>query len=110
MQWIMPSEAGYIETEGIEKTDTIKQEAIAREVDISSLRNQYDITLRDYGYALPDLLAYSMRKMMADKALVRRLSSYETMGSAITICSDKTGTSTMNQFNGLLAILYYESK
>jgi U3 small nucleolar RNA-associated protein 7 len=45
MQWIMPSEAGYIEPEGIEKTYTIKQEAIAREVDISSLRNQYDITL-----------------------------------------------------------------
>eukprot|EP00494_Astrolonche_serrata_P001850 UN01856 len=34
-------------------------------------------------------LAFSMRKMMRDKALVRRLSACETMGSATTICSDK---------------------
>ncbi|GLT28691.1 hypothetical protein SLA2020_036030 [Shorea laevis] len=43
------------------------------------------------------VLAYSMRKMMADKALVRRLSACETMGSATTICVDKTGTLTLNQ-------------
>ncbi|GJV93154.1 reverse transcriptase domain-containing protein [Tanacetum coccineum] len=36
------------------------------------------------------MLAYSMRKMMADKALVRRLYACETMGSATKIVSDKT--------------------
>ncbi|KAL7241464.1 hypothetical protein ACSBR1_014121 [Camellia fascicularis] len=42
-------------------------------------------------------LAYSMRKMLADGALVRRLHSCETMGSATTICCHKTGTFTLNQ-------------
>ncbi|CAI9776806.1 unnamed protein product [Fraxinus pennsylvanica] len=42
-------------------------------------------------------LAYSMKRMMSDQAMVRRLSACETMGSATTICTDKTGTLTLNQ-------------
>ncbi|CAA2974228.1 calcium-transporting ATPase 12, plasma membrane-type-like, partial [Olea europaea subsp. europaea] len=42
-------------------------------------------------------LAYSMKRMMADQAMVRNLSGCETMGSATVICTDKTGTLTMNQ-------------
>lgn len=42
-------------------------------------------------------LAYSMRKMMASNNLVRRMHACETIGAATVICSDKTGTLTLNE-------------
>lgn len=41
-------------------------------------------------------LAFAMKKLMNEKALVRHLSACETMGSANCICTDKTGTLTTN--------------
>lgn len=42
-------------------------------------------------------LAFSVKKMLIDKNFVKRLSSCEIMGGANNICSDKTGTLTMNK-------------
>lgn len=42
-------------------------------------------------------LAYSMRKMTAQNALVRKMHACETMGAATVICTDKTGTLTQNK-------------
>lgn len=48
-------------------------------------------------------LAYSMMKMLQDQNLVRHLDACETMGGATTICSDKTGTLTLNQMTVMRA-------
>ncbi|XP_051528655.1 plasma membrane calcium-transporting ATPase 3-like isoform X1 [Myxocyprinus asiaticus] len=57
-------------------------------------------------------LAYSVKKMMKDNNLVRHLDACETMGNATAICSDKTGTLTMNRMKVVQAYIgdkYYKN-
>lgn len=47
--------------------------------------------------AITITLAYSVSKMIKDQNLVKNLASCEIMGGVNNICTDKTGTLTMNK-------------
>jgi P-type Ca2+ transporter type 2C len=50
-------------------------------------------------------LAHATVQMLKDNNLVRNLSACETMGNATTICSDKTGTLTLNKMTVVRGML-----
>ena len=87
-----------IETYGIKKEGWKKTHVL-------SILNAFIVGLTIMVVAIPEglplavtiALAYSVKRMLDDKNLVRHLDACETMGNATAICSDKTGTLTTNR-------------
>lgn len=73
--------------------------------DLTEILNYFILAITVIVVAIPEglplavtlSLAFSVKKMLNDQNLVRKMEACETMGGANNICSDKTGTLTMNK-------------
>jgi Ca2+-transporting ATPase len=58
--------------------------------------------------AVTVILALGMRRILKQKAVVRRLNAAETLGSASVVCVDKTGTITLGKMAAREAVIFKE--
>mmetsp|Transcript_2959 Transcript_2959/g.5698 ORF Transcript_2959/g.5698 Transcript_2959/m.5698 type:complete len:1022 (-) Transcript_2959:3022-6087(-) len=79
--------------------------------DVSTILDYFIVAITILVVAVPEglplavtlALAVSMKRMTEDANQVKHMDSCETMGSATTICSDKTGTLTENKMTVMSA-------
>ena len=85
----------------LEKLTNPKEDVIANIIDILLLCVSIIVVAIPEGLPLAVTLslAFSIKKLMDQNNLVRKMHACETMGGANYICTDKTGTLTKNEMN-----------